>query len=104
VSLHGAILDSLRASSQPNDAPVALPGFARESPVEDATASAEVWELLKRMLLDVREQRMAYLLFHCGLGPQEIVSCYSKEFSDVSEISRLRRTIMERFVCIVDLA
>ncbi len=98
VSLNGAILDTLRASSRPKEALLPEPGSPEEQLMEDVTSSAEVWELLQSMLLNVREQRLAYLLFHCGLGPWEIVRCCSQEFSDVDEIYQLRRNIMARLL------
>ena len=102
MSLNGAILDRLRASSRPKEVPLPQPGSSEEPLMEDATSGAEVWELLQSMLLNVREQRLAYLLFHCGLKPGEIVHCCSREFSDMCEIYRLRRNIMERLLRNVD--
>jgi len=58
----------------------------------------EVWDILKTILSNPREQRPANLLFHCGLKPEEIVHCFSQEFSDVREIYRLRRNIVERLL------
>ena len=98
VSLNGAILDRMRASSGPKEVPSPQPGSPEEPLMEDVTPNAEVWELLRSMLLNVREQRLAYLLFHCGLGPREIVHSCSQEFSDIYEIHRLRHTIMERLL------
>ena len=46
-------------------------------------------------LSNARERRMAYLLFQCALKPGEIVGRFPNEFSDVNEISRIRRNIME---------
>ena len=96
ASLNGAILDTLRAYSRNRE--VALPesGSPEEPFVEDDTDSSEVWEMLKRTLHDTREQRLAYLLFHCGLKPREIIRFCPKEFSDVHTIYRLRRNILER--------
>jgi len=50
------------------------------------------------LLPDAREQRVAYLLFHCGLKPREIVHYCSREFSKVSEIYRMRRNILLRLM------
>jgi hypothetical protein len=96
ASLNGAILDTLRAYSRNRE--VALPGsgFPGEPLVEADTESSEVWEMLKRTLHDTREQRLAYLLFHCGLKPREIIHFRPEEFSDVHTIYRLRRNILER--------
>ncbi len=98
VSLHGAVLDTLRTYSRPKEAPSPQLGFPKELPKEDVPSSAGVWELLQGVHLTVREQRLAYLLFHCGLGPKEIVQRCLQEFSDVCEINRLRRTILERLL------
>ena len=98
VSLNGAILDRMRASSGPKEVPSPQPGSPGEPLMEDVTPNAEVWELLRSMLLNVREQRLAYLLFHCGLGPREIVHSCSQEFSNIYEIHRLRHTIMDRLL------
>ena len=57
-----------------------------------------MWEIIQRMLPDGREQRVAYLLFHCGLQPGEIVRDNPQEFSDMQEVARVRRTIIARFV------
>jgi hypothetical protein len=50
--------------------------------------------LLQRLLSDEREQRLAYLLFHCGLSPREIVQTCPSEFADLEEIYQLRRSLM----------
>jgi hypothetical protein len=95
ASLNGAILDTLWAYARPREVSLPEPG---EPQVEDVTSSSEVWEILKTMLPDGREQRLAYLLFHCGLGPREIVRFCPQEWSDVQEIHCLRRNIMERLL------
>jgi len=60
--------------------------------------SADIWETLKSTLPNVREQRLAFLLFNCGLKPREIVSHCPQEFCDVQEIYHLRRNIIEQFM------
>src|SRR5215469_6130126 len=99
ASLHGAILDTLRAYAQPKGVSRPVSG---EPPVEDRTGSCEVWNILKTILSNSLEQRLAYLLFHCGLGPREIVHFCPQEFSDAQEIYRLRYNIMERLLRNVD--
>jgi hypothetical protein len=66
--------------------------------VEDSTESSKVWDLLKTMLSNARERRLAYLLFHCGLKPREIVRFCPREFSDILEIYHLRCTLMVRLL------
>jgi hypothetical protein len=103
ASLHGAILDTLRTYQRPWEASLPEPGVAGEPSVEDVTYGSELWDILKEMLSNAREQRLAYLLFHCGLKPREIVQFCSPEWSSVQEIYVLRRTIMERVLRNADL-
>ena len=60
--------------------------------------SADIWGTLQKVLPNVREQRLAFLLFNCGLKPREIVNHCPQEFCDVQEIYRLRRNILEQFL------
>ena len=96
ASLHGAILDTLRAYSRPREVLLPQPGELGEPQVEDQSASLDVWEVLRTMLSNNSERRLAYLLYHCGLKPREIVRLCPQEWSDVQEIYRLRRNILER--------
>ena len=66
--------------------------------MEDMTCGSELWDNLNGLFSNPREKRLAYLLFHCGLKPREIVRFCSQEWSSEHEIYRLRRTIMERFL------
>jgi len=96
--LNGAMLDMLRAYAWPREVSLPGPGEAGEPLVEDGSDNSEVWDILHMILCNPREQRLAYLLFHCGLKPREIVRFCSQEWGDVQEIYRLRRNIMERLV------
>ncbi len=98
ASLHGAILDTLRMYALPREVSLPEPGEPGEPYVEESTESSEVWEVLKTMLLNPREQRVAYLFFYCGLKPREIMRFCPQQWSSVYEIYRLRRTIMERLL------
>src|SRR5213078_3530300 len=66
ASLNGAILDTLRACSRPKEVPLPEAGSPEEPSVEDSVDSGELWELLREMFPAEREQRLIYLLFHCG--------------------------------------
>jgi len=66
--------------------------------VEDYLGSRETWDMLQTLMPGQRERRLAYLLYHCGLKPREIVRCCPQEWSDVQEISRLRHIILERLL------
>ena len=63
----------------------------RESP-------QQVWERVMRVLPDAREQRLFYLLYHCGLRPAEIVALCPQEWSDVREVVRLRAILLRRLL------
>lgn len=62
------------------------------------TNSAELWKKIQEILPDVRSQRLAYLLYHCGLKPREIITCCGQEFNDLTEIYRLRYDIIEKLL------
>ena len=98
ASLNGVILDTLRAYARPREVILPEAGEAGELQAEDTADRGEVWEALQTMLSDEREKRLAYLLFHCGLKSREIIRFCPQEWSDVREIYRLRRNIMERIL------
>jgi hypothetical protein len=95
ASLHGVILETLRADARPREVALPKPG---EPQGEESTEHSEAWEVLKTMLANPREQRLAYLLFHCGLRPREIIQLCPQEWSSVDEISGLRCIIVGRFL------
>jgi hypothetical protein len=95
ASLNGAILDTLRAYTWPREVALPEPG---EPQMEGSVDDSEVWDILKTMLSSPRERRLTYLFFRCGLKPREIVHFCPREWSDVQEIYRLRRDIMERLL------
>ena len=99
VSLNSALLDALRASSR--TLATLLPKRKPCKSVMSTTVS-EFWEVLEKMPLDNREQRLAYLLFHCGLGPKDIISAFPEESYGMHEISVLRCTIIEQLLDDVD--
>ncbi len=92
ASLNGAILDALRVSSGPRGVSSSRPD------VEEHLDSNEVWDRLQALLSSERERRLAYLLYHCGLTPAEIVRGSPQEWSDVQEVARLRRIILARLM------
>jgi len=98
ASLNGVILDDLRVYVRPREISLPGPGEPGEPLVEDDTENGEVWESLQLLLANPREQRVAYFLFYCGLKPREIIRFCPQEFSDIQEIYRLRRNLMERLL------
>jgi hypothetical protein len=92
VSLNGAILETLRVSSWPGAV------LSQQPNGEDLLKRSEIWDQFQALLPNQREQRLAYLLYHCGLSPAEIMRFCPQEWSDVQEISCLRRTILARLL------
>ena len=62
----------------------------------DRDAAHRLWEQIITLLSDEREQRVAYLLFHCGLTPADIVRLCPQEFQDVQEVSQLRYAVVRQ--------
>jgi hypothetical protein len=88
ASLNGAILEALRVSRRPGAASSPWPDG------ENRPERSAVWDRLQARLSNQRERRLAYLLYHCGLEPAEIVRCCPQEWSDVHVVARLRRSIL----------
>lgn len=96
ASLNGIIVDTLRAYSRPRE--IALPehGELGVLIVDNRDDGYAVWEAIQSIFSDERQKRVAYLIFHCGLKPREIMQFCAQEFSDIQEIYRLRRSVFER--------
>lgn len=92
ASLNGAILETLRDSKRPRAVSSPWPDG------EDHFNRGDLGDRLQKRLSNRREQRLAYLLYHCGLEPAEIVRCCPQEWSDVHEVARQRRIILERLI------
>ena len=73
ASLNAAILDTLRAYSRPREVPLPEPGGPEEPFQEDQHDASTLWEVVQSLLSNKREQRVAYLLYSCGLKPREIL-------------------------------
>ena len=94
--LQGVLLDTLRSSSRRGKIPLPVPDSYGELYKEDHIDGNEVWEALQKLLQDAHEQRLAYLLYHCGLKPGEIIHLCPGEFRDVQEIYHMRCDIIDR--------
>ncbi len=92
ASLNGAILETLRVSERTGAVSSLWPD------VEVCPDRSKVWDRLQARLAGERELRLVYLLYHCGLDPAEIVRYCPQEWSDVHEVARLRRIILERLM------
>ena len=92
ASLNGAVLDRLRVSRRPGEVSSSWPDG------EVCPERGVVWARLQAELTNKRELRLAYLLYHCGLSPAEIVRASQREWNDVHEVARLRRSILVRLL------
>src|SRR5262249_320431 len=92
---NGAILETLRVSKLPE---VVSQRISGERDLEGHPDSHEIWDLIQAKLSSARECRLAYLLYHCGIDPAEIVRGFPQEWSDVHEVARLRRSILARLM------
>jgi hypothetical protein len=92
ASLNGAVLDRLRVARRPGEVSSSWPDG------EECPERGVVWGRLQAELTNQRELRLAYLLYHCGLEPAEVVRASPQEWSDVHEVARLRRNILVRLM------
>jgi hypothetical protein len=97
VSLNSVILDSLRSFSRPRKIAPQKASDSHESAAAQADSS-EIWQRISKSFPDARKQRIAFLLFNCGLGPKDIVRTFPEEFNNVREIALLRCTIIGRLL------
>ena len=98
ATLNGLLMDSLRSHLRGRAREVSLPGpgWAEEPATENAMDEQSIWDDIQDFLPDERERRVAYLLYHCGLKPRDIVARCPKEFKDVQEIYRLNHNLVMR--------
>jgi hypothetical protein len=98
ASLHSVLLDSMRTHIRPKLIASPQPCSSGGLVVADHTDAHQWWERIQRLFPDVRERRVAYLLFHCNLSPRDIFRVAPQEFRDVQEISHVRRHILKRIL------
>ena len=95
ASLNGVIMEALRISSRPQ---AESWHKSAEQDLQGNDGNLETWNWVQATLSNERERRLAYLLYHCGLHPAEIVRYCPQQWSDVHEVARLRRIILERLM------
>lgn len=100
---HGVLLDALRGEGVPKGIALQALVHSEEQPGGDFPGDRQLWERIQGLFPDVREQRVAYLLFHCNLSPSEIFCRAPQQFRDVQEICHLRARILERILLHSDL-
>jgi hypothetical protein len=95
-TLNGIMLDTVRFHLRLRSWEMPFPesGCSSEPLAATPMDSQGIWESIQSLLSDERERRLAYLLYHCGLKPRDIVRRCSPEFPDVQEIYRLTSNIL----------
>ena len=98
ATLNGLLTDTLRfhLRGRTREAPLPASGCFQEPAAPDSLDDQSTWESIAGLLPDERERRLAYLLYHCGLKPREIVQRCPGEFADVKEIYRLNNNLLGR--------
>ncbi|GAC1618475.1 MAG: hypothetical protein NVS4B7_10770 [Ktedonobacteraceae bacterium] len=96
MCLNSDIVDTLRAQLRPEETSLPESGFSEEPTSSEPDNGHELWEAIKSLLSNEREQRLAYLVYYCGLKPRQIVQLCPDEFSNVHEIFSLKRNIVDR--------
>ena len=97
--LNGVILDARRAYVRSQAIPVQSEGLQ----IEDNIERKDVLDTFQKVIPNDHEQRLAYLLYHCGLKPRELVRFYPREYSDVHDIYHLQSSMMNRVVRNADI-
>ena len=97
ATLNGILTDTLRSHLRSKEVPIPEPGSSEEPLSSEASFDGSAtWQSILSLLSDQREQRVAYLLYYCGLKPREIVMRCPEEFDDIKEVYRLNHNIVER--------
>jgi hypothetical protein len=96
--LNGVLLDALRTKVRPKEIPLQEFAHSEEQPGGDHAGDRQLWEHIQGLFPDVRERRVAYLLYHCNLSPRDIFCFAPQQFRDVQEIGHIRRHILERIL------
>ena len=79
-------------------APLLLGSNELAEPLTTSHDAQKIWQRIEQILMNGRELRVAYLLFHCGLTPNEIVHRSPQEFADLQEILTLRCSLMKKLI------
>ncbi len=96
ATLNGVIMDTTRSHLRSKEVPWPEADSYEEPVASEPDMWHNTWLSIQSLLPDAREQRLAYLLYYCGLKPREVVIRCPNEFADVKEVYRLNCNIVER--------
>jgi hypothetical protein len=101
LCVHSVLMDELRARRAPaaslDEVPEAMPSTTNDE--RDAIgrlAGDELWTAILRELQDETERVVAHLSFARGLKPGEIYDRHPRLYTDVADVYRIKRNVVER--------
>ena len=95
ASLNGVILGVLREDARSN----VITLLEMAEPIEKVSEDGQAWwDRICKLFPGEHEQRTAYLLFHCGLSPRDILRLCPEEFNSLQEIFHVRGSVIERLL------
>ena len=96
ATLNGVLMDTTRSHLRSKEVPLPEADSHEEPAAGEPDTWYTTWVSIQSLLTDPREQRLAYLLYYCGLKPREVVIRCPNEFASVKEVYRLNCNIVER--------
>ena len=88
-------MDAVQPLKLSGEGHLARSGLTREKSREERAEAQALWASIQGALSHEREQRLAYLLYNCGLTAMEITHIFPQEFNDMREISRVRLAVIK---------
>lgn len=98
VCLNAVIIDILRVHALLKRVPLAEATDYREAIPEAFGIGSKVRKNIQYLLAQTHDQRLAYLLFHCGLKPEEVLQTYPQEFGTIQHVTHLRSILIEQLL------
>jgi hypothetical protein len=89
VCLNAVIIDILRVHALLKRVPLAEATDYREAIPEAFGIGSKVRKNIQYLLSQTQDQSLAYLLFHCGLKPEEVLQTYPQEFGTIQHVTHL---------------
>ena len=98
VCLNAVIIDRLRVHALLKRVSLTEATDYREVTPGAFGIGSKVRKNIQYILAQTHDQRLAYLLFHCGLKPEEVVKTYPQEFGDIQHVTHLRHKLIEQML------
>jgi hypothetical protein len=98
VCLNAVIIDVLRVHELLKRVPLTEATDYREAIPEAFGIGSKVRKNIQYLLAQTHNQRLVYLLFHCGLKPEEVLQTYPQEFGTLQHITHVRFILIEQLL------